>query len=87
MRIPPKRSLDGAPRWLGWPAASSLRKQFGHDRWRSLEGRIDLALVFAAGLGDVGLAAARTTDKFGHGTHQLSGLDAPGQAGQRVPRL
>ena len=47
-----------------------------------MESRVDLRLVFAAGFGDVRLAAAGAADEFGDRADKFAGLDALDQAGR-----
>ena len=50
------------------------------DTWDGGEGVSELGLVFAAGFGDFGFAAAGAADEFGDCADELAGLDAFGEA-------
>ena len=58
------------------PSRATLAEQLCDDLWRGLERCVDLRGIFAAGLGDFGLASAGAADKLGDCAHELARLDA-----------
>ena len=55
-----------------------LRQQVSNNPRRRSQSRVDLPLLFTAGLGDLGLAAAGATNELGDGADEFTGLDALG---------
>jgi hypothetical protein len=70
-RLPSTSSPKFSPR--------AIPQQLPNNPRRSLQRRIDLRLIFPAGLGNLRLAAARSADEFGHRAHQLARLNPLGQ--------